>query len=250
MVRSCVFCLLCSLTIVSAAPLIKRIAIVGSGTAGLGLAAALKQLPSGVEEVVIFEGRDDFLQPSLGGGVQINGGAAVMEKLGCLPDLERVAQRMGAVRSRNNNGIELLQLDIFTSVLTKAKDELCASSGTGAPMVFSIMRDALQSILYDATQNTKLSLSNSDAGTPSTTPQVRVRGSSRCVNAKEDGGKVILTFSDGHTGIVVVHLLHPLHSCLLLLLHTCLIFPTPYYCSALYCCHSLCCQTVAHALTD
>ena len=203
--RSCaLLCLLC--TIVSAAPLIKRIAIVGSGTAGLGLAAALKQLPSGVEEVVIFESRDNFLQPSLGGGVQINGGAAVMEKLGCLPDLERVAQRMGAVRSRNNYGAELLQLDIFSSVITKAKDELCASSGTGAPMVFSIMRDALQSILYDATQNTKASSPNSDAGTPTNTPQVLVRGSMRCVNAKEDNanGKVILTFADGKTGVVLV----------------------------------------------
>ena len=166
----------CCLLFVAAEKLIKRVAIVGGGTAGLGLAAALTRLPSGVDDVTVFEARANFLQQSLGGGVQINGGAAVLEKLGLLPELERVAQRMGAVRSRNRYGAELLQLDIFSSVLTKAASELCADGGSGAPMVYSIMRDALQRLLYDATQ----------APAMPAAPRVNVRGSMRCVGARED----------------------------------------------------------------
>ena len=185
--------------------LIRKVAIVGSGTAGLGLAAALKQLPTGVEEVTVFEARGDFMQQSLGGGVQINGGAAVMEKLGLLPELERVAQRMGAVRSRNNFGVELLQLDIFASVLGKAQNELCATNGTGAPMVFSIMRDALQRILYDATQTMKVDTTTTATTTTTAparadaSPRVRVCGSKACVAAIENHttGTVTLQFADG-----------------------------------------------------
>ena len=71
--------------------LINKVAIIGSGTAGLGLAAALKQLSSGVKEITVFESRADFLQSNIGGGVQLSGGAAVLEKLGCLPALESTA---------------------------------------------------------------------------------------------------------------------------------------------------------------
>jgi NADPH-dependent 2,4-dienoyl-CoA reductase/sulfur reductase-like enzyme len=59
---------------------VKRIAIVGSGPAGLGLAASIKQLNTGIKEVCLFDSRDDFLQTNLGGGVQLSGGAAVLEK--------------------------------------------------------------------------------------------------------------------------------------------------------------------------
>ena len=66
---------------------VKRVAIVGGGPAGMGLAACLKQLDAGVEEVIVFDSRDP-LAPALGGGVQLTGGASILEKIGCLSYLK------------------------------------------------------------------------------------------------------------------------------------------------------------------
>ena len=173
--------------------LINKVAIIGSGTAGLGLAAALKQLQTGVTDVTVFESRTDFLQSSIGGGVQLTGGAAVLEKIGCLPSVEQKAHRMKAVRSRNSFGTELLKLDVVTSVKDKARDELCSLGGRGQPMVFSIMRDALQHILYNATQTklrqeSRLSFGSSESENP---PQVKaetnvaVKGNMKCIGLVE-----------------------------------------------------------------
>ena len=187
--------------------LINKVAIIGSGTAGLGLAAALKQLQTGVTDVTVFESRADFLQSSIGGGVQLTGGAAVLEKIGCLPNVEQKAHRMKAVRSRNSFGMELLKLDVSTSVNDKARDELCSLGGRGQPMVFSIMRDALQHILYNATQTKLLQESRlwSGASESEKPPQVQtetnvaVRGNMKCIGLveSEGTGTVTLKFEDG-----------------------------------------------------
>ena len=71
---------------------ISREAIVGSGPAGLGLAASLAAMDSGIREVIVFESRNDYLQANLGGGVQLSGGAAVLEKIGLGTVLEDKAQ--------------------------------------------------------------------------------------------------------------------------------------------------------------
>ncbi len=49
---------------------------------GLGIAACLKKLGVGVSDVTVFEARNDFLQASLGGGLQLTGGAVVLQSLG------------------------------------------------------------------------------------------------------------------------------------------------------------------------
>ena len=180
---------------------VNKVAIVGSGTAGLGLAAALKQLQSGVTEITVFESRADFLQSNIGGGVQLSGGAAVLEKLGCLSALESTAHRMKAVRSRNSYGTELLKLDVSTSVNEKARMELCSNKGNGQPMVFSIMRDALQHILHNATQSQYLG-DSSVTGTPSMasdSPVVHIKSGKKCTGVTEDDstGTVCLNFADG-----------------------------------------------------
>lgn len=187
--------------------LINKVAIIGSGTAGLGLAAALKQLQTGVTDITVFESRTDFLQSSIGGGVQLSGGAAVLEKIGCLPYLEQKAHRMKAVRSRNSFGTELLKLNVLTSVNDKARNELCSLGGRGQPMIFSIMRDALQHILYNATQTqyrqesrTWSTTSGSDESAAAKVESVvAVKGNKRCIGLveNESTGTVSLSFEDG-----------------------------------------------------
>lgn len=181
--------------------LINKVAIIGSGTAGLGLAAALKQLQSGVNDITVFESRSDFLQSNIGGGVQLSGGAAVLEKLGCLPAIEQTAHRMTAVRSRNSYGTELLKLDVSASVNEKARKELCSLGGNGQPMVFSIMRDALQHILYNATQTNPKSPSTVDTDSVVTTSEsiVQVKAGKKFVGLIENvsTGTVTLKFDDG-----------------------------------------------------
>ena len=54
--------------------------------AGLTLAHALLSSSKPPAEVVVFE-RSSELKPNVGGGVQINGGAAVLCRLGFGPDL-------------------------------------------------------------------------------------------------------------------------------------------------------------------
>lgn len=185
--------------------LINKVAIIGSGTAGLGLAAALKQLQTGVTDITVFESRADFLQSSIGGGVQLSGGAAVLEKIGCLPAVEQKAHRMKAVRSRNSFGTELLKLDVLTSVNDKARDELCSLGGRGQPMVFSIMRDALQHILYNATQTQLRQESRPWSGASESETKLKiesnvvVKGNMKCIGLveSETTGTVTLKFEDG-----------------------------------------------------
>lgn len=125
---------------------IKRVGIIGSGPAGLGLAASIaRSRGHGVEEVVIFESRDSFLQAQQGGGVQLSGGAAVLQKLGALDRLRGVAQPLQRIVSRNSRSQELLNVDVVALLEARAPS-LTTPSG---PLFFSIMRDALQRLLFD-----------------------------------------------------------------------------------------------------
>ena len=59
-----------------------RVGIIGAGPAGLSVALCLRQLlGEGGVELAIFD-RSDQLRPALGGGVQLNSGAAVLARLG------------------------------------------------------------------------------------------------------------------------------------------------------------------------
>ena len=131
---------------------IRRIGIVGSGPGGLSLAAALQRQQSNiVDEITIFEKRGSHLQAELGGGVQLSGGAVVLSKLGGLERLQSVAQPVQNILSRNSRGDVLL--DINVSDLLKARaPSLIATDGT--PVFFSIMRDALQQLLWELAQPT------------------------------------------------------------------------------------------------
>lgn len=139
-----------SLTIHNGA--IRKIGIIGSGIAGLGFAASLTRLQTGVEEIVIFESRNpsSVLTSNLGGGVQINGGAVVLDKLGCTPLLKAYGEPVKQILSRNTARETLAKIDISKLFREKAPSYMTYESGQ--PLMFTIMRDALMEILYNATQ--------------------------------------------------------------------------------------------------
>jgi len=107
--------------------------------------------------VTVFD-RFDGLQAEVGGGIQINGGAAVLARLGFLESLKRIALPMERVVSRTAAGRKLLDLDVFAAVRANAdaaswlvaRDEtlLSPSSSLGDVMSFTVMRDALMAMLY------------------------------------------------------------------------------------------------------
>ena len=74
---------------------IRKVAIVGSGPAGLSLGVSLQRMTS-VEEIMIYESRKDPSQSVLGGGVQLTSGAAVLQKLGLGAVLNERAERISA----------------------------------------------------------------------------------------------------------------------------------------------------------
>ena len=121
------------------APPPRRIAVVGAGIGGLALARALHTLDTGVEEVAVFDRRDE-LKPSIGGGIQINGGAAVLARLGLGEEMKASALPVRRILSRKSGGFELLDIDVESLVLA----EPALVDDTGTPQAFSIMRDALQ----------------------------------------------------------------------------------------------------------
>ena len=117
----------------------KRVAVIGAGIGGLALARALRTLDTGVEEVAVFDRRDE-LKPNIGGGIQINGGAAVLARLGLGEQMKTSALPVRRILSRKSDGFELLDIDVES--LVRAEPALVDDAGT--PQAFSIMRDALQ----------------------------------------------------------------------------------------------------------
>jgi 2-polyprenyl-6-methoxyphenol hydroxylase-like FAD-dependent oxidoreductase len=152
----------------------KRIAVVGAGIGGLALARALQTLDTGVEDVAVFDRRDE-LKPNIGGGIQINGGAAVLARLGLGEQMKASALPVRRILSRKSGGFELLDIDVESLV----RDEPSLVDETGTPQAFSIMRDALQRMLADALP----------AGT--------VRLGRKLVSVNEDKDGVNLVFDDG-----------------------------------------------------
>jgi len=163
-----------TLTPSMAAPPPRRVAVVGAGIGGLALARSLFTLDTGVEEVAVFDRRDE-LKPNIGGGIQINGGAAVLARLGLGEQLKASALPVRRILSRKSGGFELLDIDVESLVLA----EPALVDDTGTPQAFSIMRDALQRLLAAALPAGTLQLGR------------------RLISISEDGGGVDLTFDDG-----------------------------------------------------
>ena len=139
--------------------------------------------------------RFDSLQAEVGGGIQINGGAAVLARLGFLQALKNIALPMERVVSRTASGRKLLDLDVFAAVRANAaaaswliaRDQtlLSPSSSSGDIMSFTVMRDALMAMLY--------------APLPSGTVQFekQVARIEHRVGSDENRGPMVCVFADG-----------------------------------------------------
>jgi len=101
-------------------------------------------MDTGVEEVVVFD-RTDALRPNLGGGIQVNGGAAVLARLGLGEEILKAGLPVKSVRTRTAQGFELLNIDVQQAV---GREPSLLYKGT--PMCFTIMRDSLQKLLADS----------------------------------------------------------------------------------------------------
>lgn len=135
--------------------LIKKVAIIGSGPAGLSLTSCLKRLNAGVSIVNVYESRESVLQTSLGGGVQLSSGSSILEKLGLLEILDKTAMRIKYVVGRDKQENVLLKLNVDDAV-NLYSDNLLVAKDSGRPMVYAIMRDALQKLLYDSIFDNKV----------------------------------------------------------------------------------------------
>ena len=161
---------------------VSRVAVVGGGPGGLALAASLARLPSGVDEVCVFEARE-VLSSRVGGGLQLSGGAKVCELLGELSALRERSEGFLRVLGRNKDRKTLLDLEIGEAVRNSKESGLQAAAD-GEPLLYTVMRSSLQELLFEACQkpgNTKIS----------------VKSQSKVVEISKRKGKYTLAFSDG-----------------------------------------------------
>ena len=131
---------------------LQTVGIVGAGPAGLTLAVALNRALPDVA-VTVFD-RSDSCRPALGGGVQLNSGAAVLARLD--PALGAAVAALGqpvrGVRSRTAGGDALLDLDLAAAIRGNARArERGLVDADGEVRAYTIMRDALQATPLEST---------------------------------------------------------------------------------------------------
>ncbi|CAN0007498.1 unnamed protein product, partial [Hapterophycus canaliculatus] len=131
----------------AAAPVVKRVAIIGGGVGGLTLANALCKGDMAVEEVKVFD-KFDSAKPGIGGGVQINSGAVTLARLGLGDAVKAGGNRVDRILGRTVKGRVILDLDVGKMVGSDPKRK-SAMIDNGTPMIFTIMRDRLMQILAE-----------------------------------------------------------------------------------------------------
>jgi salicylate hydroxylase len=171
----------------------QKVAVIGGGPAGLATALALQKLPTGVKSVTVFE-RKANLRPGVGGGIQINGGAAILSKLGLRDEILAAGNPLERVLARNVDGTTLLDIQVpdlirglapkppvlrLIDMAAEARKQLVGDDGKIS--VFLIMRDKLQEMLAGSLP----------AGT------VKFNKALTSVTETLDGQQVVCKFADG-----------------------------------------------------
>ena len=87
-----------------------RIAVVGAGPCGLTTALALRH--HGFDDVTVYD-KFPEIKPALGAAFNLNGGAAVLDKLGCLEMFREHNNPMRVVRTRRVGNDALGQLELM-----------------------------------------------------------------------------------------------------------------------------------------
>lgn len=139
---------------------IKKVAVIGSGIAGLGVAHALTSLSNDEDdlEISIFDGRSE-LNPQDGAGIQLNGGLAALGKIdeglqmkvmeAGLP-AKKVESRAKAWNNPSSTTYDtLLQLNLEDLVRNTGGAVTEGLVQNGNVLWYSIMRGALQEVLID-----------------------------------------------------------------------------------------------------
>lgn len=127
---------------------IKRIAVVGSGIGGLAFAACMKKMHTGVEEVVVIDSHDDTLSFNLGGALGLSGGAAVLERIGCMEELRKRSCAVKRILATYHDH-KIMELDL-ASMLSSMCSTILAKDNS-QPMIYTTRWSELRKILHDFT---------------------------------------------------------------------------------------------------
>lgn len=146
-----------------------------------------------MDNIVIYDAREDPLQSSLGGGLQLSSGAVILNRLGLLDRLKETSNAITSLSSRNSRRESLLNVNITELAKTIAPQQVCSDEGRGDPMIYSVMRDQLLTILHEAV------VMHGDGD--DRTPLIKIIGKKKLVTIREDviRRKVSLVFEDGST---------------------------------------------------
>lgn len=125
---------------------VERIAVVGSGIGGLAFAASMKSLDTGAKEVVVYDTHDNALTENTGGALGLSGGAAIMERLGCLRELQQVGRPIDKLKFSYHDR-SVLELDFKT--LSPNMFSSLISSREGKPMLYTTRWSALRKVLHN-----------------------------------------------------------------------------------------------------
>lgn len=160
-----------------------RIAVVGAGPCGLTTALALRH--HGFTDVAVYD-KYPTVRPALGAAFNLNGGAAVLEKLGLLSTFRRLNNPMRVVRTRRAtpDRTQLMRVDVPDLIRSDPTSRASLVAEDGEPVCGTVMRADLLRALSDALPEDTLRLGREVTG-------------ARALDGPDGGASLV--FADGST---------------------------------------------------
>ena len=160
-----------------------RIAVVGAGPCGLTTALALRH--HGFTDVAVYD-KYPTVRPALGAAFNLNGGAAVLEKLGLLSTFRRLNNPMRVVRTRRAtpDRTQLMRVDVPDLIRSDPTSRASLVAEDGEPVCGTVMRADLLRALADALPEDTLRLGREVTG-------------ARALDGPDGGASLV--FADGST---------------------------------------------------